>query len=148
MRDWLKPVAPSQTSTSATDGQSRSIARASSMVRLGRRATSRKLLHDDGIRPELRDGVAERLIEAADERRHPDDRRDPDDDAEHRQRRAHLARAQRVDRHDDDFGQESRAYARHYSRLMISIVALLAPQGFNRIQFRGPHRGVQAEEQT
>ena len=34
---------PSQTSTSATDGHSRSIARASSIVRLGRRATSRKL---------------------------------------------------------------------------------------------------------
>ena len=40
----MPPWAPSQTSTSATDGQSRSIARASSIVRLGRRATSRKLL--------------------------------------------------------------------------------------------------------
>ena len=37
-RDWLLPVAPSQTSTSATDGHSRSIARASSIVRFGRRA--------------------------------------------------------------------------------------------------------------
>src|SRR5438874_4522908 len=44
MRDWLKPVAPSHTSTIATDGQLRSMARASSMVRFGRRATSRKLL--------------------------------------------------------------------------------------------------------
>src|SRR6187397_2489901 len=35
---------PSQTSTSETDGHSRSIARASSIVRFGRRATSRKLL--------------------------------------------------------------------------------------------------------
>src|SRR3954447_27018447 len=39
-------MAPSHTSTSATDGHSRSIARASSMVRFGRRATSRKLLPD------------------------------------------------------------------------------------------------------
>ena len=44
MRDCVLPIAPSQTSTSATDGHSRSIARASSIVRFGRRATSRKLL--------------------------------------------------------------------------------------------------------
>ena len=40
----MPPCAPSHTSTSATAGQSRSIARASSIVRFGRRATSRKLL--------------------------------------------------------------------------------------------------------
>ena len=44
MRDCRLPCAPSHTSTSATDGHSRSIARASSIVRFGRRATSRKLL--------------------------------------------------------------------------------------------------------
>src|SRR3954471_13271833 len=37
---------PSQTSMRATDGHSRSIARASSLDRFGRRATSRKLLPD------------------------------------------------------------------------------------------------------
>ena len=88
---------------SATDGHSRSIARASSIVRFGRRATSRKLLPDAKLSaphfctmmvfgPELADRIAERLVEAADERRHADDRRDADDDAEHGQRRAHLVR--------------------------------------------------------
>src|SRR3954471_22989806 len=43
MRDWVFPIAPSHTSMSATEGQSRSIASASSRDRLGRRATSRKL---------------------------------------------------------------------------------------------------------
>src|SRR3954469_18520510 len=50
MRDCCCPCAPSQTSTRATDGQSRSIARASSIRRLGRRATSRKLLPDAKLR--------------------------------------------------------------------------------------------------
>src|SRR3954453_6506816 len=46
MRDCALPYMPSQTSTRATDGHSRSIASASSLDRLGRRATSRKLLPD------------------------------------------------------------------------------------------------------
>ena len=64
---------------------------------LARREAQRaELLDDDRVRPELADRVAQRLVEAADERRHADDRRDADDDAEHGQRRAHLAGAQRV----------------------------------------------------
>src|SRR4029453_7311530 len=44
MRERALPIIPSQTSISATDGHSRAMARASSIVRFGRRATSRKLL--------------------------------------------------------------------------------------------------------
>ena len=58
---------------------------------------------------ELADRLAQRLVEAADHRRHADDRRDADDDAEDGQRRAHLVRAQRVERHGDDVAEEAGA---------------------------------------
>ena len=74
---------------------------------------SAELLDDDRVRSELADRVAQRLVEAADERRHADDRRDADDDAEHRQRRAHLARAQGLHRHHDDLAEESGAKGCH-----------------------------------
>src|SRR4029079_14540412 len=50
---------------------------------LARREAERApLLHDDRVGPELADRLAERVVEAADERRHPDDRGDADDHAE------------------------------------------------------------------
>jgi hypothetical protein len=42
-------------------------------------------LDEDRVRPYRREQIAHRLIEAHDERRHPDDGRDTDDDAEDRQ---------------------------------------------------------------
>ena len=46
-------------------------------------ADDAQLAQINGVGPELADAVAQRLVEAADERRHADDRRDADDDAEH-----------------------------------------------------------------
>ena len=60
-------------------------------------------LDEDRVRADRADHVAQRLVEAADHRRHADDRRDADDDAEHGQRRAHLVGAHGVERHRDDF---------------------------------------------
>ena len=57
--------------------------------------------------PMRADHVAQRLVEAADERGHPDDRRDADHDAEDGQPRAHLVRAHGVERHRDDFAEEA-----------------------------------------
>ncbi len=79
----------------------------------GREAERSPFLHDDRVRAELADRFTQRVVEAADQRRHADDRRDADDDAEHRQRRAHLARAQRVERHHDDFREQAGAHYRH-----------------------------------
>src|SRR5262249_30930275 len=94
---------------------------------LARREAERApLLHDDRVGAERVDRVAERLVEAADERRHADDRRDADDDAQDGQRRAHLARYQRVPRHHEDFRQEAGADARHHSRLSASMGSSLA----------------------
>ena len=91
---------------------------------LARREAERApLLDDDGVGPELADRFAQRVVEAADQRRHADDRRDADDDAEHGQRRAHLARAQRVERHRDDFGEQAGCACPPW---------LLPPQRFDR----------------
>ena len=117
-------IAPSQTSISATDGHSRSIAtrilpRQVRTARdfeeaLARREAERApLLHHDGVRAELADRIAQRVVEPADERRHADDRRDADDHAEHGQRRAHLVRAQRVDRHRHDLAEQAGAECSH-----------------------------------
>ena len=71
------------------------------------------LLHHDRIRAELADRIAQRLIETANEGRHPDDRRDADDHAKNRQGGSHLARPQRVERHADDFTEQAGAEGGH-----------------------------------
>ena len=127
---------PARRRPRAIDGRARATARASSRVMFGRLATSMKrlarreaegaeLLDEDGVRAERADRVAQRLVEAADQRRHADDRRDADDHAEHRQRRAHLAGAQRVDRHRHDLAQQSGCASPPW---------LLAPQRFDRVE--------------
>ena len=89
------------------------------------------------VRPQRPDAVAQRLIEPADERRHPDDRRDPDNHAEHRQRRSQLVDAKGVERQQHDFPQQRDAESllRH-SRLSASI-------GSRRAAREG---GIQPEE--
>ena len=104
-----------------------------------REAEGAELLDVDRVRAELADRIAQRLVETADERGHADNRGDTDDHAEHGQRGPHLVRPQRVDRHADDFAEEARAECRH---------GLLAPQRFDRIESRGPHRRVEPEEQA
>jgi hypothetical protein len=79
-----------------------------------------ELLEVDDVRPALRDQVAQRLVEAANQRGHADNRRDPDDHAQHRQERSHLVGAHRVEGHDDDFDEQP-CPERHYSRLSASI---------------------------
>ncbi len=105
----------------------------------GGEAQGAPLLHDDRVRSELADRIAQRVVEAADERRHADDRGDADHHAEHGQRRAHLARAQRVERHADDLAEEARAHPSH---------SLLPPQRFDGVELRRPHRRIHAEEQA
>ena len=85
--------------------------------------------------PSCADAVAQRLVEAADERRHADDRRDADDDAEDRQRRAQLVGAQRVERHAARLRAAAGAI---YSRL----------QRLDGIQARRARCRIQAEEQA
>ena len=85
---------------------------------------------------------SQRLVEAADQRRHRDDRRDADDDAEHRQARAHLVGAHGLERHDDDF-----AHAGRSGSLRVRFCSF-ASQRLDRIQPRGADRRIQAEEQS
>src|SRR4029079_17602869 len=51
--------------------------------------------------PERGDPVLHRLLRSAPERHHGDHRGDADDDAQHREQRAELVRAQRLERHRD-----------------------------------------------
>ena len=71
-----------------------------------REAGDAEALDEDRVRADRADHVAQRLVEAADHRRHADDRRDADDDAEHGQPRAHLVGAHGVERHRDDFAEQ------------------------------------------
>src|SRR5690606_36118256 len=73
----------------------------------GHRADATELGDEDRVRPDGGNRVAQRLIEAANQCGHADDRRDADDDAEHRQARSHLVRADGVERHRDDFFQQT-----------------------------------------
>ena len=142
-----KPPPPRMMSTSSIDGASRSIASASSRrdvralaaapgaSRRSDRLTPENFATKIVSGPIAADQIAERLVEAADERRHADDRRDADDDAEHGERRPQLVAAERVPRHRDDLAEEAPAHR------------LLPPQRFDRIERRRPHRRVQAEEQ-
>ena len=82
------------------------------------------------------DRVTQRLVEPADERRHADDRRDADHDAKHGEAGPHLVVADRIERHADDFVEETCADGH-----------LFAPQGFDGVELRGLHRGIQTEEQ-
>ena len=106
------------------DGQVRPAEQFGELV-AGGEAHAAELRHEDGVRSELADAVAERMVEAADERRHPHDRGDADDDAEDGQRRAQLVGAQRVERDQHDLAAERLSpHARHavrHSRRSASI---------------------------
>ena len=130
LRDTIRQLGPNTIFVAKFSGVS---------IAAGREAQGTHLLHDDGVRSELADRVAHRLVEAANQRGHPDDRRDADDDSEHGQRRAHLARAQRIERHREDFGEQARAHDRH---------VLFPPQRFDGIEACRPHRRIQPEEQA
>ena len=104
-------------------------------VGAGREAHRRELGDEDGVRPNRPEHVAQRFVEAAQQRRHADDRRDADDDAEHGQRRPHLVGSDRVPRHREDFAEECPAHG------------LLPSQRFDRIERRRAHRRIQPEEQ-
>ncbi len=88
-----------------------------------RKAGHAEALHVDDVRSALRDEVAQRLIESADEGRHSDDGRDADDDAEDGETRAQLVDADGVERHHDDFLEEPEAngHGPRYSRLSASM---------------------------
>ncbi len=87
------------------DGQIRALEQIRDFRAVGE-AGDAEALDEDRVRPDLADQLAERLIEAANERRHADDRRDADDDAEDRQSGAQLVAAHGLERHRNDFGQE------------------------------------------
>ena len=101
-----------------------------------REAGEAEALDEDDVRADRADHVAQRLVEAADHRRHADDRRDADDDAEHGQRRAHLVACARC-----------RTPSRRLRRRRLdasSIGHLLLPQRLDRIEprrARAPDRG-------
>jgi hypothetical protein len=76
-----------------------------------REAQEPEPLHEDEVRTDRANGLPQRLVEAADHRRHPDNRRDADDDTQDREARAHLVDAQRVERHHDDFANKTRTNA-------------------------------------
>src|SRR5262249_7137228 len=89
-------------------------------VHAGPEAEAAEARDEDRSRPELLDRCAQRLIEAPYERRHPNDRHHADDDPKHRERGAHLVRAERVERHAHDFAEQPVAH-RHQSLLSASI---------------------------
>src|SRR5947208_3764434 len=149
MRDWLKPVAPSHTSTIATDGHSRSMARASSIVRFGRRATSRKLLPEPKLRaphfctirvfgpsclnksrkdwskPRMSDVIPTIDVMPMTTPRTVSAER--------------ILLARSVSKDMTTISE---------SRPVRTVFMLFAPQGFDRIQFRRAHRGIQTKEQS
>ena len=59
--------------------------------------------------PSDADALLDRALRAAADRHHRDDRADADHDAEHREQRAQLVRAQRAERDGDDFAEEHRS---------------------------------------
>ena len=105
-----------------------------------RKAEAAEALHEDRVRAERVDRVAERRVEAANQRGHADDRHDADHHAEHGQGRAHLVGAERVERHFGRFAQQRELFRECRHRL-------LAPQRLDRVEHRGPPRRHPAEEQ-
>ena len=77
------------------------------------KAGDAEALDEDRVRPDRAKHLAERLIEAANERRHPDNRGDADDDTENRQPGAHFVAPHRVERHRHDLGQQAPADSHH-----------------------------------
>src|SRR6266542_1865490 len=159
MRDCAWPCAPSHTSTSATDGHSRSIARASSIVRFGRRATSRKLLpeaklsapnfctmivfgpsceiasRNDLSKPRISDVIP--TIEVM----------PMTTPSTVSAERILLVRSVSNDITKISDSSPVRTPA-IYSRLICYSAPLLAAQGLDRIELRRAHRRVEAEEQA
>ncbi len=62
-----------------------------------------KLRNKDRVGTERLNLIGKRFVESLDDRHHEDDRYDADTDAENRQRRTQLVRAQRVERHQGGF---------------------------------------------
>src|SRR5919197_893989 len=149
MRDWLTPVAPSHTSTTATDGQSRSMARASSIVRFGRRATSRNVLPAEKLSaPHFCTMIVfgpSVLIASRKDRSKPRmsdvmptiDVMPMTTPSTVSAERILLARSVS---HDMTMISDSSPVR--------TVFMLFAPQGFNRIEFRRAHRRVEAEEEA
>src|SRR5215471_11411448 len=158
MRELAWPVAPSHTSTIATDGQSRSIASASSRVRFGRRATSRKLLPDEKLSAPhfctmMVSGPSVLMASRNDWSKPRSSDVMPTIDvmpmtmpSTVRADRILLPRSVSHDITKISESSPARIPA-IYSRL-ISCPALFAPKGFDRIQFRRAHRRIHPEEEA
>ena len=108
--------------------------------RARREADRAEALHEDRPRPQRSDRVAQRRVEAADERGHADDRGDADDHAEDGQRRAHLVGPQRVEGHLRRLAEERQALQQGDRSF--------APQRLDRRQHGGAAGRVPAEEQA
>ena len=76
----------------------------------GRHAEPGELGDGDRVGTKRGNRISEGLVEATNERRHPDNRRDADDDAEHRQARSHLVGPQCIHGHHEDFVEQSPAH--------------------------------------
>ena len=99
----------------------------------GHHAQAGELRHEDRVRSQLADAVAQRRVEAEDERRHPDHRGDADDDPENREPGSHLLGPYRAGRHDDDLVEERGAHR-------LSLVAGPAVSRSGRARRSGPAR--------